>query len=122
MRVLIVFPIALLVVASTASCFFGGDDGEPTRTPTSSLPTLTPTPKLAVATSTPTSAPTVAPSPTPTVGPSTYVVEEGDSLSIIADRFGTTVEELLALNDIEDQNLIFVGQEIKLPEDATAGN
>ncbi len=120
MRVLIVVPIALLFAVTSTSCFFGGGDDDPTPTATSSLPTLTPTPTIAP-TETPTVVPTVAPSPTATQGPASYVVQEGDSLSIIADRFGTTVEELLALNEIEDQNLIFVGQVIDLPEGTSGG-
>ena len=38
-------------------------------------------------------------------------VQPGDSLSKIAKRNDTTVEELMALNSIDDPNLLFVGQE-----------
>jgi LysM repeat protein len=51
----------------------------------------------------------------PTTG-STYVVQPGDTLGIIAARFGTTVSMLLALNhNIWNPSLIFVGQVINLP-------
>ena len=46
---------------------------------------------------------------------SSYVVQKGDTLKIIANRYGTTVEKLLGLNpEIKNQNLIYVGQIIRL--------
>ena len=45
----------------------------------------------------------------------TYVVQAGDTLSGIAARFGTTVAELVSLNNISDPNLIYVGQVLKIP-------
>lgn len=47
--------------------------------------------------------------------PNTYRIEAGDTLGAIAARFNTTVEELVDLNDIEDPNMIYVGQVIKIP-------
>ena len=44
----------------------------------------------------------------------------GDSLSKIAKRHDTTVEELMALNDIDDPNLLFVGQELLMDEMVSA--
>lgn len=44
----------------------------------------------------------------------TYVVKYGDTLSGIALRFGTTVNNLVALNDISNPNLIYVGQVLKV--------
>ena len=44
-----------------------------------------------------------------------YTVQAGDSLSAIAARFGTTVAELVSLNNISDPNLIYVGQVLKIP-------
>ena len=42
---------------------------------------------------------------------STYVVQRGDTLRIIANRFGTTVNNLLSLNpNIVNPNVIYVGQ------------
>ena len=46
----------------------------------------------------------------------TYTVVKGDTLTAIAKRFGTTVPKLKALNNIENANLIRVGQVLKLPE------
>lgn len=60
-----------------------------------------------------------APSPTP-IPPSsayvTYVVQPGDTLSGIAQRFGTTYQTLASLNGISDPDLIYAGQTIKIPE------
>jgi LysM repeat protein len=43
----------------------------------------------------------------------TYTVKPGDTLSEIAQFWGTTVEYLLKVNpEIEDPDLIYVGQEI----------
>lgn len=47
-------------------------------------------------------------------------VQPGDSLSKIAKRNDTTVEELMALNSIDDPNLLFVGQELLVDAAASA--
>lgn len=46
-----------------------------------------------------------------------YVVEVGDSLWEIAQKFGTTVEKILACNEIANSRLIRPGQEIFIPTD-----
>jgi 2',3'-cyclic-nucleotide 2'-phosphodiesterase/3'-nucleotidase len=46
-----------------------------------------------------------------------YVVEAGDSLWKIAQKFGTTVEKILACNEIANSRLIRPGQEILIPTD-----
>jgi LysM repeat protein len=56
------------------------------------------------------------PSPQPNPSPVTYTVQPGDTLSGIAARFGTTVSELVKLNNIKYPNLIYVGQILKLPD------
>ena len=52
----------------------------------------------------------------PSVQPSgtTYVVQAGDTLSEIAQRFGTTYQHLADINGIANPNLIHVGQEIRI--------
>jgi LysM repeat protein len=44
-----------------------------------------------------------------------YTVKSGDALSLIAKKFGTTTAVLAALNDIENVNLIQVGQKLRIP-------
>jgi len=79
----------------------GGQEATPTQT-------LVPTPTATPATPTPT--------PTPSGTTTTYVVQPGDTLTRIAQRFGTTVQALLAANpQITNPNLIYVGQVIEIP-------
>lgn len=51
----------------------------------------------------------------PTQEPPTYAVQPGDTLFSIAQRFGTTVEAIVAANDIADPSLIQVGQKLVIP-------
>lgn len=46
-----------------------------------------------------------------------YVVERGDSLSVIARRFNTSVSELVSLNQLASRNRIQIGQRLLLPQD-----
>ena len=43
-----------------------------------------------------------------------YVVYEGQTLSELARRFGTTVDALVAFNHIVDPDLIYPGQRIRV--------
>ena len=43
----------------------------------------------------------------------TYVVQKGDNLNKIADKFGTTVEELQKINGIKNANLLRIGQKLE---------
>lgn len=44
-----------------------------------------------------------------------YTVKSGDTLGEIAQKFGVTVAELKAYNSIENANVIYVGQRIRIP-------
>lgn len=43
-----------------------------------------------------------------------YTVEKGDTLSQIAVDYGTTVSNIVQLNNIPNPNLIYIGQKIKI--------
>jgi len=53
-----------------------------------------------------------APAPLPTAP---YTVRSGETLSEIADRFGTTTERLMAVNGIGDPNLVMAGTRLAIP-------
>jgi LysM repeat protein len=48
-------------------------------------------------------------------GSTTYVVQEGDTLWDIAEEFGTTVDDIIAANALDDPGDIQVDQELYIP-------
>jgi len=85
--------------------------GTPGISPTpGGTPGVSPT---AGATSTP------EPSPTPESPFEEYTVKQGDSLSSIAQQFGTTADELVRINGIADPNSLSVGQKLQVPRPAS---
>jgi LysM repeat protein len=54
----------------------------------------------------------LVPTPTPS---GLYVVQPNDTLSGLAEDFGTTVEELMAANNLTDPNAIQAGQTLIIP-------
>lgn len=72
-------------------------------------PTASPTTTRVVVTRQPTPTSFV---PTATPELLTHVVVEGEVLGLVAEEYGTTVELILEANDIEDVDLISVGQEL----------
>jgi lysozyme len=42
----------------------------------------------------------------------TYVVKRGDTLTKLARRYGTTINKIVQLNNIQNPNLIYVGQKL----------
>lgn len=51
-----------------------------------------------------------------TVSTNQITVRNGDSLSILANKFGTSIQELSKLNNITDPSKIFVGQQLLIPK------
>lgn len=111
-RFLFVLLPALLVVAA---CGGGGDDepASPTGATTTSTSTHAATPIVS-------STAAATPPLTATI-PSgfTYVVQQGDTLYSIAQRFGSTVEAIRGANGIEDPTRISTGQVLVIPGGAT---
>ncbi len=64
--------------------------------------------------------PTLPPTGTPTSTPEAfvYVVREGDTLGSIAAEFGITWEEIDAVNELDNPNVLSIGQEIEIPQNA----
>jgi len=56
--------------------------------------------------------------PSPHSVPATYTVHRGDTLARIAARFGTTVYALAQLNGIANPSMIYVGQVLRLSNQA----
>ena len=46
----------------------------------------------------------------------TYVVQRGDYLSKIANKYGKTWQELASYNNIKNPSIIYIGQKIKIPK------
>lgn len=82
----------------------------PSPTPTAA-PTRTATP---VATPTATAAPTETPTPTP-LPPRAHQVQPNDTLSGIAVRYDTTVEEIIALNPGINPDALQIGHVLLIP-------
>jgi LysM repeat protein len=86
------------------------EGGAPAAAVTDSAPTLAPTETPVPATPTPTPAPTATPAP-----PLEYTIEAGDTCGGIAQKFGVSLNELLALNGIGENCLIRAGDTVKIP-------
>jgi LysM repeat protein len=55
------------------------------------------------------------PPPPPTGGGTTYIIQRGDTLGLIAQRFGVSLADLINANSIANPNLVFVGQVLVIP-------
>jgi LysM repeat protein len=99
--------LALASAIAITACGGSSSDGAPdlSDVATATLPAELPEPLVLRA-----GAP-VGPS-----GSSTYTIQSGDTLSGIADRFGVSLEDLLAANPGIDPRALVAGDTIQLPE------
>jgi LysM repeat protein len=56
-----------------------------------------------------------SPSPSPQPSPGVYIVQPGDTLQIIAARYGTTWQAIAVANNLPNPNYVFVGQRLVIP-------
>lgn len=55
------------------------------------------------------------PSPQPQPNPGVYIVQAGDTLAVIAARYGTTVAAIVTANNLPNANNIYAGQRLVIP-------
>lgn len=58
---------------------------------------------------------TVADTTTTTAATATYTVQQGDTLTEIARQFGTSVDALVQANNIQNPDVLEVGQVLQIP-------
>jgi LysM repeat protein len=87
---------ALAAIVLLAACGGSGESEEPTQTPRATPRVSTPRPEPAAF---------------------QYEIQEGDSLYALALRFNTTVEEILALNQLTSADELSIGEVILIPGD-----
>lgn len=105
--------LVLVLALALAGCTITLPDPPEVNLPTQpAVLHITPAPTLDVDATATFMASMLRPSPTPA---GLYEVQEGDTLSDLADRFNTTVEELLVANDLSDPNSLQVGQQLIIP-------
>ncbi len=125
--------VALILLIFGAACGGGSNDEEaiPTRAELSATPTSDDSPRIGPDSNLP---PTWTPEPTEpiatpqvggeegatpeanTEGQETYTVQPGDTLAEIAAAFGVTLEALVEANNIENIDVIEVGQVLIIPQ------
>jgi LysM repeat protein len=81
----------------------------PTATPTTAPPKTTPAPNANTPVPGPKTTPTLA------VAGDVYTVQAGDTLLGISIRLKVDMDDLIALNKINDPNTLQVGQKLKIP-------
>jgi nucleoid-associated protein YgaU len=98
---------ALALTLTVAGC--GGDDEaeeDAIMPPATPSPTAEPAPEVE---------PTPEPEEEAAGAAQTYVVESGDTLSGIAQRFGVTVDAIVEASGLEDPDRLAIGDELTIP-------
>ena len=108
--------VILIFACTLAACSAGTTANvTPTPQPTLALPTARPTATLRP---TPTFAPATAPPPNvPLATPTAvvYIVQPGDTLIPIANRYNVSVQDIVAVNNNLDATKLQVGQSLLIP-------
>ncbi|MGH2350535.1 MAG: LysM peptidoglycan-binding domain-containing protein [Chloroflexota bacterium] len=100
--------------AATAPSASGQQPGRQPAAAPPTQPAATPPPPATAAAAPPTA--TVAPSPTPRPNQREHTVEAGDTLFAISQRYGTTVDALVAANNLRSRNdTLSIGQRLLIP-------
>lgn len=86
----------------------GGNAPDSSSIPTATMPAELPTPVIVVG------------GVAKPGGSSTYTIKSGDTLADIAERFGVSLEDLLAANPGIDPSLLHTGDSVKLPSGTNA--
>jgi LysM repeat protein len=114
-------PAAFLVAVTIAVILIkAGLDSGSGSTTTVGLPTMSTSTKAATTTTTklvltgPQAGTTTTATETTTPGAEYYVVESGDTLGSIAEKYSTTVDELMTLNPGIDPTAMHIGQRIRV--------
>lgn len=102
--------VLLLLVSAFVAC--APPESSNLRPTAATILEITPAPTQNIDATATVYASRLVPTPTPA---GLYVVQKGDTLSGLAEEFGTTVEELLAANGLTDPNAIQVGQPLLIP-------
>ncbi len=112
MRVLSLLAVMLLLAATAFACGGGGNKGpvDLNAVPTATLPN--PLPQVVIVGQTS--------GPTGNQRGQTYTVVAGDTLLDIADRFGVSVDDLVAVNNLTDPTALFVDEVLTIPGSGTA--
>ena len=109
-----------LLILSSVFGILGGAPGDDSPTPSPS-PSPSPIPSASVAPASAGTSASLAPAsipaaetPTPAPTPRTYIVQQGDTLNQIAQRFGTTAEAIRVANGLTGDTLN-IGQVLIIP-------
>ena len=107
-RSLFVRSLILTLLAATLlsfACGGGGDDLTPSNL--DSIPTATPPAELPD--------PLIVARGEVPISGATYAVQAGDTISDIADQFGTTIDAIIEANDLTDATSLDIGQLLIIP-------
>lgn len=95
-------PSATLVISVAVTATLQATATPPSPTATPLPPTVTP-------------APTNTPTPSPTSQVVVHVVKRGETLGVIAQQYGVTVNAIVRANNIANPSLIYPGQKLNIP-------